>query len=69
MYLLLFQRRSKSFVPGRRRKQVHDSPPSKPVNSAGLQVTPPCTTTAEEAREGLAGIDKALEVADRYCES
>jgi len=33
-----------------------------------LQVTPPCTTTPEEAREGLAGIDKALEVADRYCE-
>ncbi|HET7226652.1 MAG TPA: aspartate aminotransferase family protein [Candidatus Eisenbacteria bacterium] len=32
-----------------------------------LQVTPPCTITAEEAREGLAGIDKALEVADRYC--
>ena len=31
-----------------------------------LQVTPPCTTTAEEAREGLAAIDKALEVADRY---
>jgi len=33
-----------------------------------LQVTPPCTTTPDEAREGLAGIDKALEVADRYCE-
>ena len=31
-----------------------------------LQVTPPCTITADEAREGLAGIDKALEVADRY---
>ena len=33
-----------------------------------LQVTPPCTTTAEEAREGLAAIDKALEVADKYYE-
>ena len=33
-----------------------------------LQVTPPCTTTPEEAREGLAGIDKALEVADRFVE-
>ena len=31
-----------------------------------LQVTPPCTTTADEIREGLAGIDQALEVADRY---
>jgi len=31
-----------------------------------LQVTPPCTTTPDEAREGLAAIDKALEVADRY---
>ncbi len=34
-----------------------------------LQVTPPCTTTPDEAREGLAGIDKALEVADRYTAS
>jgi taurine--2-oxoglutarate transaminase len=33
-----------------------------------LQVTPPCTTTPDEAREGLAAIDKALEVADKYCE-
>ena len=33
-----------------------------------LQVTPPCTTTADEAREGLAAIDKALEVADKHCE-
>ena len=32
-----------------------------------LQITPPCTTTPEEARTGLAAIDKALEVADRYC--
>jgi len=31
-----------------------------------LQVTPPCTTTPDEAREGLAAIDAALEVADRY---
>jgi taurine--2-oxoglutarate transaminase len=31
-----------------------------------LQVTPPCTTTPEEARTGLAMIDQALEVADRY---
>ncbi len=33
-----------------------------------LQVTPPCIITADEAREGLAAIDKALEVADRYVE-
>ena len=31
-----------------------------------LQVTPPCTTTEAEIREGLAGIDKALEVADKH---
>jgi taurine--2-oxoglutarate transaminase len=31
-----------------------------------LQVTPPCTTTADEIREGVAAIDKALEVADKY---
>jgi taurine--2-oxoglutarate transaminase len=31
-----------------------------------LQVTPPCTTTAAELREGLAMIDQALDVADRY---
>ncbi len=29
-------------------------------------VVPPCTTTAEEVREGLAILDEALEVADRY---
>ena len=29
-------------------------------------VVPPCTTTPEEAREGLAILDEALEVADRY---
>ena len=31
-----------------------------------LQVTPPCTTSDAEIREGLAGIDKALEVADKH---
>jgi taurine--2-oxoglutarate transaminase len=31
-----------------------------------LQVTPPCTTTDDEIREGLAGIDKALDVTDKY---
>ena len=31
-----------------------------------LQVTPPCTTTPDEFREGLAAIDKALAVADKY---
>jgi len=31
-----------------------------------LQVTPPCTTTDDEAREGLAAIDRALDVADRH---
>ncbi|HEY7719555.1 MAG TPA: aspartate aminotransferase family protein [Pedococcus sp.] len=29
-------------------------------------VVPPCTTTAEEVREGLAILDEALEVADRH---
>ena len=29
-------------------------------------VTPPCTTSAEEIREGIAVLDEALEVADRY---
>ena len=33
-----------------------------------LQVTPPCIITADEAREGLDGIDKALAVADKYYE-
>ena len=32
-----------------------------------LQVTPPCTTSDAEVREGLEAIDKALEVADAYC--
>jgi taurine--2-oxoglutarate transaminase len=31
-----------------------------------LQVTPPCTTSEEECREGLAAIDKALSVADKH---
>jgi taurine--2-oxoglutarate transaminase len=30
-------------------------------------VVPPCTTTADEVREGLAILDEALEVADRHC--
>jgi taurine--2-oxoglutarate transaminase len=30
-------------------------------------VVPPCTTTADEVRTGLAIMDEALEVADRYC--
>jgi taurine--2-oxoglutarate transaminase len=29
-------------------------------------VVPPCTTSADEVREGLAILDEALEVADRY---
>jgi taurine--2-oxoglutarate transaminase len=31
-----------------------------------LHVVPPCTTTAEEVTAGLAALDEALEVADRY---
>jgi taurine--2-oxoglutarate transaminase len=31
-----------------------------------LHVVPPCTTTAEELREGIAILDDALEVADRH---
>jgi taurine--2-oxoglutarate transaminase len=31
-----------------------------------LHVVPPCTTSAEEVREGLAVLDEALEVADRH---
>jgi taurine--2-oxoglutarate transaminase len=31
-----------------------------------LHVVPPCTTTVEEVSEGLAALDEALEVADRY---
>jgi taurine--2-oxoglutarate transaminase len=32
-----------------------------------VHVVPPCTTSAEEVREGIAILDEALEVADRYC--
>jgi taurine--2-oxoglutarate transaminase len=32
-----------------------------------LQITPPCTTSDEEVRQGLAAIDKALDVADKHC--
>ncbi|MFC4949645.1 aspartate aminotransferase family protein [Pseudonocardia sp. GCM10023141] len=32
-----------------------------------LHVVPPCTTTADEIREGVAVLDAALEGADRYC--
>ncbi len=31
-----------------------------------LHVVPPCTTSADEVREGIAILDEALEVADRY---
>jgi taurine--2-oxoglutarate transaminase len=30
-------------------------------------VVPPCTTSADEIREGIAILDEALEVTDRYC--
>jgi taurine--2-oxoglutarate transaminase len=30
-------------------------------------VVPPCTTSDEEVREGIAILDRALEVADRHC--
>src|SRR5262249_3865077 len=33
-----------------------------------VHVVPPCTISAEDARAGLAIIDDALTVADRYCE-
>jgi taurine---2-oxoglutarate transaminase len=33
-----------------------------------LQITPPLNLTEDEAREGLAGIDAALAVADSYYE-
>jgi taurine--2-oxoglutarate transaminase len=36
------------------------------VNYNRLHVVPPCTTTDEEAKEGLAILDDALAVADRY---
>ncbi|MDX6359259.1 MAG: taurine---2-oxoglutarate transaminase [Nocardioidaceae bacterium] len=33
-----------------------------------LHVVPPCTTSADEIREGIAILDEALEVADGYCD-
>ncbi len=36
------------------------------VNYHRLHVVPPCTITAAEAEEGLAALDKALDVADRH---
>ena len=36
------------------------------VNYHRLHVVPPCTITADEAREGLAVLDEALDVADRH---
>jgi taurine---2-oxoglutarate transaminase len=32
-----------------------------------LHVVPPCTTSADEIREGVAILDEALRVADSYC--
>ena len=36
------------------------------VNYNRLHVVPPCTVTEAEAKEGLAVLDEALAVADRY---
>jgi taurine--2-oxoglutarate transaminase len=36
------------------------------TNFNRIHVVPPCTTTAEEARDGLARLDRALSVADHY---
>jgi taurine--2-oxoglutarate transaminase len=36
------------------------------VNYNRLHVVPPCTVTESEAKEGLAILDEALAVADRY---
>jgi taurine---2-oxoglutarate transaminase len=36
------------------------------ANFNRIHVVPPCTVTEQEAREGLAMLDQALEVADRY---
>jgi taurine--2-oxoglutarate transaminase len=38
------------------------------TNYNRLHVVPPCTVTASEAKEGLAILDEALTVADRYYE-
>jgi taurine--2-oxoglutarate transaminase len=32
-----------------------------------LHVVPPCTVTVDEVTSGLAALDEALAVADRYC--
>ena len=36
------------------------------ANFHRLHVVPPCTITADEAREGLARLDRALSVGDKY---
>jgi taurine--2-oxoglutarate transaminase len=36
------------------------------ANFNRLHVVPPCTITDDEARDGLARLDRALRVADRY---
>jgi len=36
------------------------------ANFNRLHVVPPCTITDDEARDGLARIDRALQVGDRY---
>jgi taurine--2-oxoglutarate transaminase len=33
-----------------------------------LHVVPPCTTSAEEVREGLAILDEVLSIADRHAQ-
>lgn len=36
------------------------------IHFNGTHVVPPCTSTPDELREGIAVIDKALEIADAY---
>ncbi|MFE5584445.1 hypothetical protein [Kitasatospora sp. NPDC056531] len=38
-------------------------------NHNRIHVVPPCTITDEEAREGLAILDRALSIADRYTDN
>jgi taurine---2-oxoglutarate transaminase len=38
------------------------------INYNRLHVVPPCTVSAAEAKEGLAILDEALAVVDRYYE-
>jgi taurine--2-oxoglutarate transaminase len=38
------------------------------MNFNRLHVVPPCTITAEEAKEGLAALDEALAVVDGFYE-